>query len=116
MADKSMRNAAAPTATAAVMQPMPGMNSQSLLRFDPNFETFANHLSMSTAVIQRMKFPPWLLFPLVYTRKDQAKLPDSEKQRFLCAFDVLNQNGVLGQFVETHGQPAHRMHHTLRFL
>ena len=63
-----------------------------------------------------MKLPPWLMFPLVYNRKDQAKLTDNEKQRFLCAFDILNQNGVLGQFVETHGQSAHRMHHTLRFL
>jgi tyrosinase len=87
------------------------------LQFDPNFETFANHLSMlSPAIRQIVKFPPWLLFPPTYPRRDQAKLSDSDKQRFLCAFDVLNQNGTLGQFVDVHGQPVHQMHHTLRFL
>ena len=84
--------------------------------FDNNFETFANHLSMISPQIREiLRFPPWLLFPPTYQRRDQAKLSDTDKQRFLCAFDVLNQNGTLGQFVDVHGQP-HQMHHTLRFL
>lgn len=122
MADHSMQNVpmetatGAATGTATAREQMPGMSSQSLLRFDEGFQTFANHLSMSATALQRLKLPPWLLFPAVSNRRDQAKLSDSEKQRFLCAFDVLNQTGVLGQFVEVHGQSSHRMHGTLRFL
>lgn len=95
------------------------MRRMSTIRIDPNFETFANHLSMMSLDTLRqleIKLPPWLLFPLAIDRKDQAKLTASEQERFLCAFNVLNQNGTLGQFVEVHGQPVHQMHHTLRFL
>ncbi len=84
---------------------------------DPNFETFANHLSMMSPQLHEiLRLPPWLNFLLPYERKDQAKLTATERSRFLCAFDVLNANGTLGQFVEVHGQAIHHMHHTLRFL
>ena len=52
---------------------------------------------------------------LPYERRDQASLSEIEQQRFLCAFNVLNSNGTLGQLVDIHAQP-HQMHHTLRFL
>jgi Common central domain of tyrosinase len=95
----------------------PDMNMPATLQFDQNFQTFANHLSMlSPSIREIIKFPWWPLFPPTYERKDQAKLSDTEKQRFLCAFNILNQNGNLGQFVEVHSQPVHQMHHTLRFL
>ena len=94
-----------------------GINMPATLQFDQNFQTFANHLSMlSPSIREIIKFPWWLLFPATYERKDQAKLSENERQRFLCAFNILNQNGNLGQFVEIHGQPVHQMHHTLRFL
>jgi len=62
-----------------------------------------------------LKLPPWLRFLLPYKRRDQASLTALEQQRFLCAFEVLNANGTLGQLVDIHAQP-HQMHHTLRFL
>jgi tyrosinase len=91
--------------------------SPALLETDPRLENFASHLSMLSPQIRRiLKLPPWLTFLLPYSRKDQAALSATEQSRFLCAFNVLNANGTLGQFVEVHGQPIHRMHHTLRFL
>ena len=83
----------------------------------PDMDTFAGHLSMMPRELRAiLKLPPWLSFLLPYDRKDQAKLTATERARFLCAFDVLNANGTLGQFVEVHGQSIHHMHHTLRFL
>jgi tyrosinase len=62
------------------------------------------------------KLPPWLLFPVTYARKDQASLAELERERFLCAFNVLNGNGTLGKLVDIHGDASHQMHGTLRFL
>jgi tyrosinase len=85
--------------------------------FEPNLETFAGHLSMlSREFLSTLKLPPWLTFLLPSQRQDQAKLTATQRSRFLCAFDTLNANGTLGQFVEVHGQSIHHMHHTLRFL
>jgi tyrosinase len=62
-----------------------------------------------------VKMPHW--FPLLRRRKDLASLTAIEQQRFLCAFEMLNQSGQLGQFVSIHAATmAHRQHGTLRFL
>lgn len=64
---------------------------------------------------RRVKMPPW--FPVLRRRKDQAALTAVEQQRFLCAFDMINQSGQLSQFVSIHADTAaHRQHGTLRFL
>jgi tyrosinase len=72
------------------------------LRSQPNFREI-------------LKLPPWLLFPPVYDRKDQATLSDIERGRFLCAFNTLLSNGTFGGLVDIHAQP-HSMHGTQRFL
>jgi Common central domain of tyrosinase len=105
-------------AKAARSQTRPAMSTkQHRMLVNPDLETFAGHLSMIPRGLREiLKLPPWLSFLFPYERKDQAKLTTTETSRFLCAFDTLNANGTLGQFVEVHGQPVHRMHHTLRFL
>jgi tyrosinase len=77
--------------------------------------TFANMLKFSPQVRRRLKLPLWLNYILPYERKDQASLTPTERERFLCAFNVLNSNGTLGALVDIHAEP-HQMHHTLRFL
>src|SRR5438128_2684041 len=59
-------------------------------------ESFAEMLRFQPEIRRRLKLPPWLLFVLPYQRKDQASLTELEQERFLCAFNVLNNNGTLG--------------------
>jgi tyrosinase len=89
--------------------------------------SFADHISMLPEnVTAHLKFPPWLRFKLPYQRKDQAALTDIERERFICAFNVLNQtllggissSSQFGQLVEIHNVLSinHYQHGTLRFL
>lgn len=78
--------------------------------------TFAEMLKAQPAVRRQLKLPPWLTFKLPYARKDQASLTETERQRFLCAFNVINSNGALGALVDIHGDPSHQAHSTQRFL
>jgi tyrosinase len=63
-----------------------------------------------------LKLPPWLSFILPYARKDQASLTALEQSRFICALNVLIQNGTFGQLVGIHADASHQMHGTQRFL
>lgn len=86
----------------------PGMTAMSML-------SFADMLKDQPELRSRLKLPPWLLFPATYSRKDQATLSELERERFLCAFNVLLSNGAFGQLVDIHAQP-HQMHGSERFL
>lgn len=88
--------------------------------------SFADHISMLPKnVTANLKFPPWLRFKLPYQRKDQAALTDIERERFICAFNVLNQSlrggsspSQFGQLVEIHNTLSinHYQHGTHRFF
>jgi tyrosinase len=79
-------------------------------------DTFAGMLQLvSEEVLERLELPPWLHFPLVYERKDQASLSPTEQERFLCALTTLINNGTFGQLVAIHAQ-MHYQHGTQRFL
>ncbi len=78
--------------------------------------TFAEMLKAQPAIRRQLKLPPWLTFKLPYARKDQASLTETERQRFLCAFNVINSDGTLGALVDIHGDPSHQPHTTQRFL
>jgi tyrosinase len=56
----------------------------------------------------------WLFPPLCH-RKDQAALTEYEKQRYLCAFNMINADGTLGQLVDIHTQ-MHMQHTNSRLL
>ncbi|CEK20382.1 tyrosinase family protein [Chthonomonas calidirosea] len=81
--------------------------------------TFTHHLLMRGGQIGKvLKLPPWLVAILTqqpYARKDQLNLTDHEKERFLCAYSILNANGTLGNLVAIHAQ-MHQQHGTIRFL
>ena len=55
------------------------------------------------------------LFPPICHRKDQAALTDNEKSRFICAFNMVNADGTLGQFVDIHAE-MHMQHTNDRLL
>ncbi len=63
--------------------------------------TFAEMVRLQKEQLVRLKLPPWL-FALTYQRRDQATLTDTQRQRFLCALDVLIANGTYGQLVDVH--------------
>lgn len=91
----------------------PGPGHELLLQ---HTETFADMIKADRSILRLLKLPPWLTFKLPYVRKDQASLTVNEQQRFICAFNVINSNGTLGQLVDIHGEPSHLAHSTQRFL
>lgn len=78
--------------------------------------TFADMLRMDVGVRRMIKLPPWLQFLLPAKRKDQAELTETERERFLCAYQVLISNGTLGSLVDIHGDASHSPHSLQRFL
>ncbi len=83
---------------------------------EPMQTSFAAMLQAQPALLRKMKLPPWLQFLLPYPRKDQADLTDLERERFLCAWNTINNNGTLGALVDIHGDISHQPHTTQRFL
>jgi tyrosinase len=71
-------------------------------------------LMLEPEIFRHLKLPiHWFL--AVYPRKDQAALTETERERFLCAYDTLRGNGTLGQLVKIHGE-THYQHGSQRFL
>ena len=77
--------------------------------------SFVDMLRMQPELQRVLKLPPWLHFR-PYARKNEANLTATERQRFLCALDVLISNGTFGQIVDIHADASHQMHGTQRFL
>jgi len=76
--------------------------------------TFARMLEESKRSIPNLKELKWL-FPTVCHRKNQAELTDTEKARYICAFNMINADGTLGQLVDIH-QDMHMQHTNARLL
>ena len=88
------------------MRPQPMVEEQ--------MDSFAEMLRMvDPRILDRLKLPPWFL--PVRKRKDEAALKEHERERFLCAYETLINNGTLGQYVKIHGE-THYQHGTQRFL
>jgi hypothetical protein len=64
-----------------VPQPEPDMRME--LAVMP--ATFAGMLRANIKIRRILKLPPWLQFPLLSQRRDQAVLSEMEHERFLCA-------------------------------
>jgi tyrosinase len=95
-------------------KPKPMPEPQMMMAAMP--DSFAEMLRMQPDVRRRLKLPDWLVFKLPYTRKDQAALTELERERFLCAFNTLKNNGTLGTLVDIHAVSSHQPHTTQRFL
>src|SRR5262245_4320928 len=84
--------------------PMTVMNHDVLARNLPERVapmTFANMVKASRVFPTFEKALPWLYLK-VCKRKDHTALSDTEKARFICAYNMLNTDGTLGQLVQTH--------------
>ena len=66
----------------------------------PSLMTFPEML-LEQAKASRFKLPPWL-FQKVCCRKSQAAMSNIERQRYICAFNLINADGTLGQLVTLH--------------
>lgn len=72
-----------------------------------NFPRLARSMTFAHMVKANLKFFPnlkdlaWLFSPIC-PRKDQAAMTAVERQRYLCAFEMINNDGTLGELVEIH--------------
>jgi tyrosinase len=69
---------------------------------------------VETRFLHNLKDLRWL-YQLLCHRKDQAALTENEKERYLCAFEMVNADGTLGQLVDIHAQ-MHMQHTSPRLL
>ena len=76
--------------------------------------TFAHMVEKNTAFAHAIKDLRWL-FPPVCHRKDQAAMTETERSRYICAFNMINIDGTLGQLVDTHAE-MHMQHSNARLL
>ena len=76
--------------------------------------TFAPMVRENAAFISAIKDLRWL-FPPVCQRKDQAVMTETERARYICAFNMINNDGTLGQLVDTHAE-MHMQHTNARLL
>jgi tyrosinase len=76
--------------------------------------TFSKMLQMDKSATSMIKKWPWF-FPPLCNRKDQASLTDTEKSRYICAFNMANSDGTLGQLVDLHAG-NYMQHGNLRLL
>jgi len=114
-ATKKSKSASAVAQKREAMKTRPP-GRQMRLTMEMSSLTFAGELKMMPLPLRkRLKLPPWL-FGLLTERKDQTSLSDTERERFLCAFNVLNQNGTFGPLVCIHADMSHMMHGNPRFL
>lgn len=63
--------------------------------------TFSKMMRMDKSIASVISKWHWF-FPPLCNRKDQATLTDTEKERYICAFNMVNNDGTLGEMVETH--------------
>jgi|SRR4051812_36203540 len=85
-----------------------------------NLPIFANTMTFATMARENLKFLPhrkdlsWL-FPDLCHRRDQMTLSDTERERYICAFNMLNADGTLGMLVDIHHE-MHMQHTNARLL
>ena len=89
------------------------------LLLERNLPVIARSMTFAKLVQPNLRFlnlkDLYWLFPPICHRKDQAALTDNEKSRFICAFNMINADGTLGQFVDIHAE-MHMQHTNDRLL
>src|SRR5262245_60307494 len=94
------------------------MTSSNILRRNlPNLSpgmTFPEMLLEQARVDKLIKLPPWL-FPKLCCRKSQGAMTTTEKQRYICAYNMIIADGTLGQLVTAH-QGMYMQHGNLYLL
>jgi tyrosinase len=110
------------TSKPNIALPMP-KHSEAVKRelLERNLPVLARSMTFAKMVQANTKFSHILikdlrwLFPLLCHRKDQAALTETEKSRYICAFNMINNDGTLGQLVDIHSE-MHMQHTNARLL
>ncbi len=108
-------------ARATKTTPMPEhMTKGATALLERNLPTIAQSMTFAKLVQPNLRFLPNLkdlrwLFPVLCDRKDQAALTETEKARYICAFNMINNDGTLGQLVDIHHE-MHMQHTNARLL
>jgi tyrosinase len=76
--------------------------------------TFSKMLEMDKSFASLIRKWTWF-FPRLCNRKDQVLLTDTEKSRYICAFNMINSDGTLGELVDLH-HGMYMQHTNLRLL
>ena len=76
--------------------------------------SFANMVRPNLKVLPNWKDLIWL-FPPLCQRKNQANLTATERTRYICAFNMINSDGTLGELVDIH-HGMHMQHTNARLL
>lgn len=119
-ARKSAKRAAPTRRKRTETHPMRnGREAMEMQVLERNLPALAQSMTFSKMVEENIRFLNlkdllWL-FPPVCHRKDEASLTDNERQRYLCAFQMINNDGTLGQLVDIHAQ-MHMQHTNSRLL
>jgi len=113
MATKSRTTRTAPTSHAGMEMSGDALLERNLPQLSRSM-TFAKMVLANTRAIPNFKDLGWL-FPRVCHRRDQASLTDTERSRYLCAFELINNDGTLGQLVDIHSE-MHMQHTNARLL
>ncbi|MEO8961801.1 MAG: tyrosinase family protein [Ginsengibacter sp.] len=97
------------------------MKQQSGDQRQPHFQSmampdsFAEMLRMQPKLRETIKLPSWF-WEDICLRKDQASLTEVEQERFICAYNVLINNGTIGKLADIHADGSHLMHGNPRFF
>lgn len=76
--------------------------------------TFSRMVKTNKDFLSQFKDLDWL-FPAICRRKDQAAMTETEKSRYICAFNMINNDGTLGELVDIHAE-MHMQHSNARLL
>src|SRR5262245_39801780 len=97
----NMKKKGKPATTETMSKPSHAVLESKLIENLPILSrsmTFSRMLQMDKSAISIIRKWPWFFPPLCH-RKDQALLTDTEKARYICAFNMVNNDGTLGQLV-----------------
>ena len=76
--------------------------------------TFSRMVKSNADFLRQLKDFEWL-FPILCRRKDQAAMTECEKSRYICAYNMINNDGTLGELVDIH-HGMHMQHTNARLL
>src|SRR5919109_3768147 len=76
--------------------------------------TFSRMVRSNVDFLKQFKDLDWL-FPVLCRRKDQAAMTACEKSRYICAYNMINNDGSLGELVDIH-HGMHMQHTNARLL
>src|SRR5260370_17393602 len=82
----------------AEMQEMLLMQNLPLRARSMSFPEMVKSSEIFSKISENLKW----LFPPICNRKDQASLTETERSRYVCAFNMLNNDGTLGELVDIH--------------